>query len=149
MAATAEATAVVTVTAVTVAEAAAVVTKVAVARAAVALQSAITGIANALIMDQIFLGIAPTADGMLLTNTAPTVAILQQADVTVVPAVAVPQNAITETINATETHHTDAQAVAGLTMNTAQTAAAIRLANATAVRAAAVLAVNTLHVHQN
>ena len=79
-----------------------------------------------------------------LTNIAPTAAIHQQVDVTVVPVVVVAlvetiRNAITVTINATETHHTDARAALGLMMNTVQTDATIRQENATAVRVAVIL----------
>ena len=65
---------------------------------------------------------------------------IRPEDATAVPAaamaaVATIRNVITGTINVTEIHHTDAPAAVGLTMSTAQMAAAIRQENATAVLA--------------
>ena len=103
------------------------------------------------------LPIIVTTDIGNMTNTAQTAATIQPEDATAVPAAttaevmaaAVLRNVTTGTINVTEIHHTDVPAAAGLTMTTVLTVATIRQENATAVLAAAVLAVNTLHVHQS
>ena len=141
MAATAEATAVVTVTAVTVAEAAAVVTKVAVARAAVALLNVTTETTNALVPETVIINVLVVLG--LMVDIVLMVATLLQEDammmmMTMAPVVEaqveaqvkVHLNVLMENTNAKVIPHTNAKVVLGSMKNTARVVAMIRLENA-------------------